>query len=384
MCFSPQRRAIFRHLNRQKCSKPVMFCTFWLANVRFATASGNFSTAERQKVLRRLQFFNILTFKCAFRHSGVQFFDIWTDKSAPNPSCFVHFDLQMCFSPQRRAIFRHLNRQKWSKHAVFCTFWLANVLFATAACNFWFLLWPHDSAPAALTGLLLDWPDTRIIEKTQHFATSLTFGADVSSFFWLSDYCIFCPLTWHSTAELCICFSTLHIVGSFYLNFLRLTNQFFFHCSLALSVGLLPRRWFSLVQRIPARSCHLFLFSRKEGTFSSLKLFSMWVWFSFLVGVRHYNELFRIQEGFPEGWDWFTWAFLVGNFWMLETIWRPQVPASSRWVWRCYGVMGSFNAMISYRRCGRPCRKHKKSHRSSRRPATNMQKMAKTNWKTTV
>ena len=50
-----------------------------------------------------------------------------------------------------------------------------------------------------------------------------------------------------------------------------LTNQFFFHCSLALSVGLLPRRWFSLVQRSPARSCHLFLFSRKEGTFSSLK-----------------------------------------------------------------------------------------------------------------
>ena len=99
----------------------------------------------------------------------------------------------MCFSPQRRAIFRHLNFQKWSKHAVFCTFWLANVLFATAACNFWFLLWAPTSAPAALTG---DWPDTRIIEKTQHFATSLTFGADVSSFFWLSRYCIFCRLTW--------------------------------------------------------------------------------------------------------------------------------------------------------------------------------------------
>ena len=102
----------------------------------------------------------------------------------------------MCFSPQWRAIFRHLNFQKWSKHAVFCTFWLANVLFATAACNFWFLLWAPTSAPAALTGLLFDWPDTRIIEKTQHFATSLTFGADVSSFFWLSRYCIFCRLTW--------------------------------------------------------------------------------------------------------------------------------------------------------------------------------------------
>ena len=222
MCLSPQRRAIFRHLNRQKCSKPVMFCTFWLANVRFATAPGNFSTAERQKVLRRLQFFNILTFKCAFRHSGVQFCDGWRAKSASDLTCFVHFHLKMCFSPQRRAFFGHRNLQKCSEHVMFCTFWLPNVLFATAACNFCFLRGPHDSAPAALTGLLFDWPDTRIIEKTQNFATSLTFRARGSSFVSLSDYCIFCPLTWHSTAELCICFSTLHIVGSFYLNFLRI------------------------------------------------------------------------------------------------------------------------------------------------------------------
>ena len=34
---------------------------------------------------------------------------IWT-------SCFVHFDLEMCFAPQRRALFRHLNFQKWSEN----------------------------------------------------------------------------------------------------------------------------------------------------------------------------------------------------------------------------------------------------------------------------
>ena len=79
---------------------------------------------------------------------------------------------------------------------MFCTFSLQNVLFTTAACNFWFIRWPPDSAPAALTGLLFDWPDTRIIEKTQHFVTSLTFSADVSSFTWLWHYCIFCRLTW--------------------------------------------------------------------------------------------------------------------------------------------------------------------------------------------
>ena len=169
---------------------------FSLPNVLFATAACNFSTSELQKVLRTRHVLYIFTSECAFRHSGVQFFDIWTYKSAPNTSCFVHFHFQMCFSPQRRAFFRHLNFKKCSGHVMFCTFSLQNVLFATAACNFWFLLWAPTSAPAALTGLLFDWPDTRIIEKTQHFATSLTFGADVSSFFWLSRYCIFFLLTW--------------------------------------------------------------------------------------------------------------------------------------------------------------------------------------------
>ena len=31
----------------------------------------------------------------------------------------------MCFAPQRRALFRDLNFQKWSEAGVFCTFWLS-------------------------------------------------------------------------------------------------------------------------------------------------------------------------------------------------------------------------------------------------------------------
>ena len=50
--------------------------------------SGVQSTVEHQKMLRARQFFNILTFKCAFRHSGVQFFSIWTSKSGPGSSVF--------------------------------------------------------------------------------------------------------------------------------------------------------------------------------------------------------------------------------------------------------------------------------------------------------
>ena len=51
------------------------------------------------------QFFTLLTWKCASRHNGVHFFDISTSKSGPRMVCFVHFDLEMCFAPQRRALF---------------------------------------------------------------------------------------------------------------------------------------------------------------------------------------------------------------------------------------------------------------------------------------
>ena len=61
-------------------------------------------TSQRPKVVRTPCVFNILTSKRASRHNGVHFFDISTCKSAPNLVCFVHFDFEMCFAPQRRAI----------------------------------------------------------------------------------------------------------------------------------------------------------------------------------------------------------------------------------------------------------------------------------------
>ena len=140
--------------------------------------------------------------------------DTWTSKSAPYPSVFCTFDLEMCFAPQRRALFRHLNFQKWSEHEVVCTCLLGNVLRATTArtfstsqllnvlgswsvlyiltwnvlrtttaCNFSSLIWPHRSAPAALASLLVDPPEPQIIGKTQCFATFLPFRAPGSFFF---------------------------------------------------------------------------------------------------------------------------------------------------------------------------------------------------------
>ena len=104
MCFAPQRRALFRHLNFQKWSEPLVFLTFWLPNVLRATTACPFSTSQLPKVVRRWGVLYILTSKCASHHNGVHFFDISTSK--------------------------------WSDAEVFCTFWLRNVLRATTACTF--------------------------------------------------------------------------------------------------------------------------------------------------------------------------------------------------------------------------------------------------------
>ena len=189
MCFAPQRRALFRHFfdiwTSKSGPRPSVFNTFDLEMCfalqrRALFRDRNFQTwSDTPGVLY------ILTCKCASRHNGVHVLDIAASKSGPEQVCFVHFDLEMCFAPQPRALFGHLNFQKWSGAEVFCTFWLGTVLRATMACNFASLIWPAGSAPAALASLLFDSPELQIIGKTQCFATFLPFPASASSFFWL-------------------------------------------------------------------------------------------------------------------------------------------------------------------------------------------------------
>ena len=83
MCFAPQRRALFQHLNFQ--------------------------------VVREWCVLYILTSTCASRHNGVHFFNISTSKSGPKLVCFVHFDFEMCFAPQRHALF-HLSSGQLAPH----------------------------------------------------------------------------------------------------------------------------------------------------------------------------------------------------------------------------------------------------------------------------
>ena len=184
MCFAPQRRALFRHLNFQKWSKPLVFCAFWVRNVLRATTACTFSTSQLPKVVRTWCVLYILTSKFASCHNGVHFFDISTSKSGPNLVCFVHFDFNMCFAPQRRAMFSSL-------------------------------IWADGSAPAALASLLFDPLEPQIIGITQCFATFLPFRAPASSFFWLSLFSdLLSSALLFSILLLHLCFSSVHIVGS--------------------------------------------------------------------------------------------------------------------------------------------------------------------------
>ena len=140
----------------------------------------------------------------------------------------------MCFAPQRRALFRHPNCQKWSEAGVFCTFWLRNVFRATTACTFSTSQLPkavriagvfniltskyasrHSGVQLFISHLaswlrtrrfseptfLFDRPEPQIIGKTQCFATFLPFRASASSFFWL--FLFYSSFFW-SFSSLCL------------------------------------------------------------------------------------------------------------------------------------------------------------------------------------
>ena len=221
MCFAPQQRALFPHRNFQKWSEHGVFCTFWLRNVLRATTACTFSTSQLPKVVRPWCVLYVLTWKCASRHNGVHFFNISNSKTAPNPSVFNTFYFQMCFAPQRRALFQHLNFQKWSDPEVFCTFSLRNRLRATTACNFSSLISPDVSAPAALASLLFDPPEPQIIGKTV-FRDFPTFSRICIFFLLTLSLLLFCLLIFLFSLPLpCSAFHLSILSEVWLLNFLR-------------------------------------------------------------------------------------------------------------------------------------------------------------------
>ena len=158
----------------------------------------------------------------------------------------------MHVSPQRHTILQHQNLQKWSKHVMFCAFSLPNVCFATGAYNFstseltkvlqaphvlymftskcafrhsgvQFLISPLSSD---LRTRRFNRPTFGLTRHTNHWKN--TAFRDCSNI-WRG--CIFFLLTFAllhlftSDLTTLLCFSTVHIVGSFYLNFLRWTGH---------------------------------------------------------------------------------------------------------------------------------------------------------------
>ena len=131
MCFAPQRRALFQHVNFQKPSKRDSFWHFLLPHVLPATMTCTFSTSQPQKMFRAGSVF-VHYSECASHHNCVQLF-------------ICHLASRLRTRRFGEPTFRHSGIHKTlSKHV-----------------------------------------------KTQGFATFLPFCTPASSLFWLSPYLIF-------------------------------------------------------------------------------------------------------------------------------------------------------------------------------------------------
>ena len=90
-----------RHLHVKKDLRPAVFSLLPSTCASRHNGVHFFGHVDVQKVVRMC---DVLTWKCASGQNGVHFFGISTSKSGPILVCFVHFDFDMCFVPQRRDI----------------------------------------------------------------------------------------------------------------------------------------------------------------------------------------------------------------------------------------------------------------------------------------
>ena len=171
--------ALFRHLNFQKCSEPVSFLHSWLRNVLRATTA------------------------CTF-------FDIWTSKRGPELVCFAHFDLEMCFVPQRTAF-------------TFSTAKLPKVL--RSWCVLYILTWEcasrHNGVQLFISHLA-SWLRTRRFSEptfrpfgtTNHWKNTVFCDFPTFSRTWifLLGLSLSSSLLFSDSSHLC--FSSVHTVGS--------------------------------------------------------------------------------------------------------------------------------------------------------------------------
>ena len=105
----------------------------------------------------------------------------------------------MCFAPQLRALFRHVNSQKCSENGVLSTFWLGNVLRAITACNRTHRFSEPTFRPSGATN---HWKNTVFRDYPTFFRT------------WIFFLLLFPSLLFSSLTVPTSAFPSLHVVGS--------------------------------------------------------------------------------------------------------------------------------------------------------------------------
>ena len=215
------------HLNLQKWSEHVVLLTFWLGHVLCATTA------------------------CTF-------FDIATSKSAPNVRCFVHFDFEMCFAPERRALFRHLNFQKWSDAGVLCTFWLRNVLRAPSRhnCVHFFDISTSQSGPNMRCFVHFDFHMCFAPQRRATFHLSSGQNAPHPPQAYFSTLRSHKSLEKHSVSRLSYLFAHLHLLSSESFSSLIFSLRLFSSLTLPTSAFPSVRIVGSLTSKLPSKIVH--------------------------------------------------------------------------------------------------------------------------------
>ena len=187
----------------------------------FATAACNFSTPELQKVFRNWRVLDIFISTCVIRQSGVQFFDISAPKTAPRPSVLLTFSLPNLRFVKAACIFSTSELQKVRRSRQFFSIFTSKFAFRHSAVQFL-----RSPLSTCLRTRRFNRPTFRLTGHTNHRKN--TAFRDFSNI-WRG--CIFFLLTFALlhllSADLTtlLCFSTVHIVGNFYLNFLRINDK---------------------------------------------------------------------------------------------------------------------------------------------------------------
>ena len=200
--------------------EPLVLLTFWLRNVLRATTACTFSTSQLPKVVRDLVcFVKHFDFEIVLRATTA-----CTFSTSQLPKVFRTLSVlcsiltcEMCFVPQRRALFQHRNFQKRSEHVVLCSIltWKCasrhnGVQFFISHLARW-LRTRHFSEPTFRPSGATNHRKNIVFRDFPTFSRTCIFFLLTLSLLW-SSLAFYSSLLFSASSHLC--FSSVHIVGS--------------------------------------------------------------------------------------------------------------------------------------------------------------------------